>query len=316
MAVKIDKPINREYLIKQLEKLSGKELYELLKNQKVIDAAESYVVDDGTDPNALLIIDDSSNTPATGEIGLSEVEQYITDGSVSAGDYVVHQDEQSHLEDLVATKYALREGTAMDTGEWEEIWDVDPEDVEVYKSLIQDSQISSSLLWSSQKVFDSIEQTKVIAKEYVDKLLGKSATLKFEVVTSLPTTGNTGTLYLYDNGTSFPVYIYSETLGWINTGADLQNIDLSDYLRNDVVVQNTTTVSSTTVLSSIGTKQYVDTEVGKSVKKADLLQDTTTTGTDTVFSSKTIKDYVDGKTIMSATEPTSAEDGSMWIETY
>lgn len=72
--------------------------------------------------------------------------------------------------------------------------------------------------------------TNTYTKAEVDELISGVAGLRMEVVTTLPTTGENGVIYLIERaGGGYEQWVYTQTDGWIDLGGE--DIDLSGYLK-------------------------------------------------------------------------------------
>ena len=182
------------------------------------------------------------------------------------------------------------------------------EEVTYYKSLIVDSIESTSFLWSSKKIAESIANTIISANEYTNSLLKNISSIQLEwCETNLPTTGENNKIYI------LPVTSESTTVNtlniWNSTTCEFISIgnleiDLTNYytktetdekldlkanadevISNDKIVQtlDSTTNSSDTILSTNGLQVELDKKANDDevIKKTDITTTINSTSTDT-----------------------------------
>ena len=153
------------------------------------------------------------------------------------------------------------------------------EEVTYYKSLIVDSIESTSFLWSSKKIAESIAESIIESSKYTNNLIKNMSSIKLKYVTSLPTSDiSENTIYILkaSDGTSKDTLnLYNATDGWTSIGEF--NISLDDYynkteidtkmdlkanktevIANDKIAQNLDVVSADTILSTTGLKTELD----------------------------------------------------------
>lgn len=314
MAINIQKPISRDLLKQVIHDFDEYALYEILKDQEIIDVPEDYIRDDGTSPDAILV--DSTN--------ILLISPFIPD--ITIGEYVIHIEEQSHIGDVRMEKYARRLGEDMSDEDIEDLWDVTPEQLEVFRSLIQDQKISQLTLWSSSKTNDAILDNAAIVKAYVDEKVAKLGTVKMELVTTLPADPKENILYILQDGTSNVIYIYDGTQ-WVNTGVDLSSIDFSvfytkaevdakfdDYSKtNEVVLVSDlkadlknpsagTAASTKAVSDAIADVVSGQVSLEGYFKTENLAKDLSNPSDDTVLTTKALKEILDNMSSLAAND--------------
>lgn len=291
MSIKINKPISRSYLMQSIRDFEEYSLYETFKNVKVIDVKENYVRDDGTNPNAILV--DTTN--------IYEISLFLDD--IDLGDYVLHIPEQYHYQDLRDTKYQEKNVSDMSDADIKEIWNADGESVIVYKNLIQDNKTSSVSLWSSEKINDTMTD---ISKKLIDiineKFIGTS-TVSLKIVPTLPDIGIANTLYILKGEKTNYIYIYDDNK-WINTGVDLNTINLDNYYTKENIDD---------ILELYCKKEF-------SILISDIKKDLSNPSDIEVASTKAISDAINdiGKKILviSDDEPIQSLENSEWLKAY
>ena len=210
------------------------------------------------------------------------------------------------LQAWVDNSYEFEEYTS---DEVDNMFDGTSEEIEYYKSLISDTIISELRLWSSKRTSDEISKAILESNVYADGLLANLSSINLKYVESLPTTGDSSTIYILKSTDTNP-----DTLNLYNEGAwtTIGNftISLDDYytttqvdnLLNDKandnevvkvsdILTDITGASNSNVLSASATV----TELDKKVNKTDILDNLTSTDTDKPLSAKQGKALDDKK---------------------
>ena len=158
--------------------------------------------------------------------------------------------------------------------------------------IINDNMKATNKLWSSAKVDEAIQSATVEANQYAEQLIGNISSISLEYVTALPTVGEGNIIYIL-SGTPNTLNVYNQSTSAFVTVGDL-DVDMSTfYTKNEVdtllddkankdevfdiskVVDDLSTVSNDTVLSTTGLKTELDNKLGTTGDT----KDTTTTFT-------------------------------------
>lgn len=163
------------------------------------------------------------------------------------------------------------------------LFDIEPEKLAYYESLINPNLISENKLWSSKTIADKIAEAIVESNSYADGLITNITSIQLEwCETSLPTTGETNKIYI------LPVTSGSDTVNTLN----IWNSKTSAYV----------SIGNLEIdLSQYYTKSEMDTKLNDKANKSEVLavdKVQTVTGSetnDTVYSSKLTKVELDKK---------------------
>lgn len=165
-----------------------------------------------------------------------------------------------------------------------DILEISDEQAMELSKIINDNLKATNKLWSSNKVDEAIQNAVIEANEYADQLIGNISSISLEYVTSLPDVGASNVIYIL-SGTPNTLNVYNTSTSAFVTVGDLDidftqfynkdQVDalLADKANTDEVVSNSdvvndmTTVSNGTVLSTVGLKTELD-------KKLDTTGDT------------------------------------------
>ena len=175
--------------------------------------------------------------------------------------------------------------------EVDNMFDGTTEEISYYSSLINDNLVSENRLYSSKKIADEIAKAIIDSNAYADGLLTNLSSIELKYVDSLPSVGNSNTIYILKSTTSDP-----DTLNLYNDGAWISigqfTISLDEYVK---------TQDMNTAL---------DTKANKTeVLAIDKIQTTTGSEThDNVYSAKLTKTELDGK--VDKTSILTAKDNS------
>ena len=177
--------------------------------------------------------------------------------------------------------------------------------------IINDQIVANNKLWSSSKTDSEIQNVLIDANKYADELIGQISSISLEYVTTLPTSdiksnviyilqGNPNTLNVYNTSTSAFVSVGDLNLDltgyYTSTQVDNLLADKADdntVVHADDVVQDLTTTSGTTVLSSAGLQTELDKKANNDevVKTTDIVTTIDSTSTDSqVPSAKAVYD--------------------------
>ena len=186
----------------------------------------------------------------------------------------------------------------------------DAQELSYYESLIQDSNISSNRIWSSSKVKEEIAKSIIESNSYSDGLLANISSIELKYVTSLPTTGNSNTIYILKSTDTNPdtLNLYNDG-AWISIGQFTISLDQyvktedmnnalatkandSEVLKLDKVLTTTTGATNDNVLSATTTIE----ELNKKANDDEVLKNT---------------DIIDNLTSIDADKPLSANQGSV-----
>lgn len=211
------------------------------------------------------------------------------------------------LTELVNSTYSWEEYTPEQISDILEI--TDEQAMELSK-IISDSQVANNKLWSSSKTDTEIKNALIESNKYADELIGKISSISLEYVTTLPTSDIKSNVIYILQGTPNTLNVYNESTSSFVSVGDL-NLDLSGYYTStqvdnlladkaddntvvhaDDVVQDLTTTSGTTVLSSAGLQTELDKKFDKS---GNLSSFSTTPSDENTLSEKAIKTELDKK---------------------
>ena len=165
------------------------------------------------------------------------------------------------------------------TDEVDNMFDGTSEEIAYYSSLINDNLVSENRLYSSKKIADEIAKAIIDSNAYADGLLTNLSSIELKYVDSLPSAGNSNTIYILKSADSSS----NDTLNLYNDGSwtvigDF-TISLDDYY----------------------TKSEMDTKLNDKANKTEVLSTDNilvTTGAEThdnVYSSKLTKTELDKK---------------------
>ena len=210
------------------------------------------------------------------------------------------------LTELVNNTYSWEEYTPEQISDILEI--TDEQAMELSK-IISDSQIANNKLWSSSKTDTEIKNALIESNKYADELIGKISSISLEYVTTLPTSDIKSNVIYILQGTPNTLNVYNESTSSFVSVGDL-NLDLTGYydktavdnlladkaddntvVHADDVVQDLTTTSGSTTLSTAGLQTELDKKANDDevVKTADIATTIDSTSTDdTVPSTKAV----------------------------
>ena len=189
--------------------------------------------------------------------------------------------------------------------------------------VINDTVYAKNKVYSSEYTLELLEKAKAECNQYAVEQLANSGNLKRKIVSSDSEVTDENILYLILTDSTNNIYTQYMLIDGIATPLGNTQIDLSDYLliddfnttiadyakKNEVVSQNDvvndlTTVSSSTVLSSQGTSNELD----KKVDKTSIATSINSTSTDEqVASAKAVNSELDKK--LNANELVVADKG-------
>ena len=198
-----------------------------------------------------------------------------------------------------------------DDTEISDILEITDEEAMQLTKILNDQVVANNKLWSSSKTDAEIKNALIESNKYSDELIGKISSISLEYVTTLPTSDIKSNVIYILQGTPNTLNVFNEsTLSFVSVG-DL-NLDLSGYYTStqvdnlladkaddntvvhaDDVVQDLTTTSGTTVLSSAGLQTELDKKANDDevVKTTDIATTIDSTSTDSkVPSAKAVYD--------------------------
>ena len=228
---------------------------------------------------------------------------------------------------LVNSTYDWQEYT--DT-EISDILEITDEQAMQLTKILNDQVVANNKLWSSSKTDAEIENALIESNKYADELIGKISSISLEYVTTLPTSDIKSNVIYILQGTPNTLNVFNESTSSFVSVGDL-NLDLSGYYTStqvdnlladkaddntvvhaDDVVQDLTTASGTTVLSSAGLQTELDKKANDDevVKTTDIATTIDSTSTDSkVPSAKATWDSLykicDHQVLTDANSPTS-----------
>ena len=197
-----------------------------------------------------------------------------------------------------------------DDTEISDILEITDEQAMQLTKILNDQVVANNKLWSSSKTDAEIKNALIESNKYADELIGKISSISLEYVTTLPTSDIKSNVIYILQGTPNTLNVYNTSTSAFVTVGDL-NLDLSGYytktevdnlladkaddntvVHADDIVQDLTTTSGTTVLSTAG----LQTELGKKFDKSGILSAVSATPSDEkVLSEKAIKTELDKK---------------------
>lgn len=192
----------------------------------------------------------------------------------------------------------------------------DAQELSYYESLIQDSNISSNRIWSSSKVKEEIAKSIIESNNYSDGLLANISSIELKYVTSLPTTGNSNTIYILKSTDTNPdtLNLYNDG-AWISIGQFTISLDQyvktedmnnalatkandNEVLKLDKVLTTTTGATNDNVLSAKTTIEELNKKANNDevLKKIDISTTINSTSTNnTVAGTKAVHDSLANK---------------------
>ena len=205
--------------------------------------------------------------------------------------------------------------------------ELDPTQVAELSAVISDTQVAKNKVFSSFHTKELIQQSVIEANKYTDDLVANLSNIKLDIVDSLPdsSTVNKSTIYILKDstgGTNNTLNVWSDTSSaFVEVGKLSVNMDnyytksevdtllsgkanADEVLKPDAIVQDLTTTSGTTVLSSAG----LQTELDKKIDKSAILSSISATPSDEkVLSEKATKTELD-KMLLKTSISTSIGD--------
>ena len=174
---------------------------------------------------------------------------------------------------LVNSTYQWEEYT---DSEISDILEITDEQAMQLTKILNDQVVANNKLWSSSKTDAEIKNALIESNKYSDELIGKISSISLEYVTTLPTSDIKSNVIYILQGTPNTLNVFNESTSSFVSVGDL-NLDLSGYYTstevdnlladkaddntvvhaNDIV-QDLTTTSGTTVLSSAGLQTELD----------------------------------------------------------
>ena len=198
--------------------------------------------------------------------------------------------------------------------EIDDMFDATTQEIDYYSSLISDSLVSENRIFSSRHVTDLLQQLQLDANSYADGLLANISSIELKYVTSLPTTGNSNTIYILKSTDTNPdtLNLYNDG-AWISIGQFTISLDNyydktqvdglldtkandNEVLKLDNILTTTGTETNDNVYSAKLTKTELDKKANDSevVKKTDISTTIDKTSTDnTVPSAKAVFTPID-----------------------
>ena len=226
------------------------------------------------------------------------------------------------LTELVNSTYQWEEYTPEQISDILEI--TDEQAMELSK-IISDSQIANNKLWSSSKTDAEIKNALIESNKYSDELIGKISSISLEYVTTLPTSDIKSNVIYILQGTPNTLNVYNESASsFVSVGSldfdfstlynktEVDNLladkaDDNTVVHADDVVQDLTTTSGSTTLSTAGLQTELDKKANDDevVKTADIATTIDSTSTnDTVAGAKAVSDklsqyvHIDGENML------------------
>ena len=226
------------------------------------------------------------------------------------------------LTELVNSTYQWEEYTPEQISDILEI--TDEQAMELSK-IISDSQIANNKIWSSSKTDTEIKNALIESNKYADELIGKISSISLEYVTTLPTSDIKSNVIYILQGTPNTLNVYNESASsFVSVGSldfdfstrytktEVDNLladkaDDNTVVHADDVVQDLTTTSGSTTLSTAGLQTELDKKANDDevVKTADIATTIDSTSTnDTVAGAKAVSDklsqyvHIDGENML------------------
>ena len=225
-------------------------------------------------------------------------------------DVVLKKNIENILTELVNSTFDWQEYTDSEISDILEI--TDEQAMELTK-IINDQIIANNKLWSSSKTDAEIKNALIESNKYADELIGQISSISLEYVTTLPTSDIKSNVIYILQGSPNTLNVYNESTSSFVSVGDL-DLDLSGYytktevdnlladkaddntvVHTDDVVQDLTTTSGTTVLSSAGLETELDKKFDKSGILSSISSDISTLSNEKVLSEKAIKTELDKK---------------------
>lgn len=192
-----------------------------------------------------------------------------------------------------------------------ELFDVTPQEAQIYASLLDDLHISQGKIYSSYRTEERLTETLTEANEFAESLVAELNTLKKEIVTSTDDMTDSNTLYLMLTDVTTNTYMQYLLLGDPATPTAIGDtqVDLSNYVTKDElsttlsdyskstesVLQSdlTTTIDNSSTNDKVPTALATKIELDKKVDKTQITTTIDSTSTDdTIASAKSIYDFV------------------------
>ena len=197
------------------------------------------------------------------------------------------------------------------------LFSLTPEESQKLTDLIADEVVSKYKIWSSKKINDELISAKSECNDYTDSMLSNISSITIDYVDSLPTTGNSSTIYilkstdgtskdtlnLYNNGTWTNIGDFEINLeeyykkSEIDTKLDLK-ADKTEILSQDDVITDTSLATTSNVLSATTTIEELDKKVDKDSIATTIDENSTD---DEVVGAKTFYDDVSNKNMKAYT---------------
>lgn len=121
-----------------------------------------------------------------------------------------------------------------ENSEVDAMFDGTSEEIDYYSSLINDSIVSENRLFSSKKISEELSKCILESNAYSDSLLSDLSSISLKYVESLPTIGDSSTIYILKSTDSNP-----DTLNLYNDGSWTKigdfSVSLSDYVTTDAM---------------------------------------------------------------------------------
>lgn len=221
------------------------------------------------------------------------------------GDLYIKKDD----EDIATIKEHVYEFEEYTQDEINELFDLSDEKAQELSKIINDSIVANNKLWSSKKISDELAKAILDSNAYSEGLLKDLSSISLEYVENLPTIGESNVIYILkaiDSSSNNTLNLYSNN-AWVTIG-DF-TINLSEYvnksdfntelakkanddevLKHSKIVQDLTTTSSDTVLSTDGNKTELDKKLDRN-NDVDTLIDTNSSD-NKVPSSKAVENRI------------------------
>ena len=216
-----------------------------------------------------------------------------------------------------------------DDTEISDILEITDEQAMQLTKILNDQVVANNKLWSSSKTDAEIKNALIESNKYSDELIGKISSISLEYVTTLPTSDIKSNVIYILQGTPNTLNVYNESASsFVSVGSldfdfstlynktEVDNLladkaDDNTVVHADDVVQDLTTTSGTTVLSSAG----LQTELDKKVDKTSIATSISNTSTDDeVASALATYKALDDKNIYHFSSPTEGDANKLVIK--